>query len=463
MTESISSTSKTATDDRRVAIIGGGPAGLMAADVLSAAGLAVNLYDAMPSVGRKFLLAGKGGLNLTHGEAADAFAGRFGDRRAQIEPLLANFGADAVRAWAASLGVETFVGSSGRVFPADMKAAPLLRAWLHRLRHPASRPAVAGSAGGVTPVPVQFHMRHRWQGLDSSGALVFDTPAGQLQVRPAATVLALGGGSWSRLGSDGAWVPWLQTAGVPVTPLRPSNCGFDVAGRGGAKVDSTAADGYKPVISGGWTEHFSSRFAGQPFKSVGIRFVNQKGQVFARKGEFVATTTGVEGSLIYAASALLRDEIAECGHATFTLDLLPDHSPAKVLAGVAHPRGSRSLSSHLKSRLGLEGIKMALLHELLPPADLAKPEALAAAIKAVPVTLVAARPIDEAISSAGGVPFEALDAHLMLRALPGVFCAGEMLDWEAPTGGYLLTASLASGFRAAQGVRAWLGSSAAGD
>ncbi len=420
-----------------VAIVGGGPAGLMAAEVLSCAGVAVHLYDSMPSVGRKFLLAGKGGLNLTHSEGPDAFASRFGTRRAVIEPMLAACGPEALRAWAAGLGIATFVGSTGRVFPNDMKAAPLLRAWLHRLRHPA----------GDQAVPVQFHMRHRWVGLDAAGALLFDTPLGRKTVSARATVLALGGGSWARLGSNGAWVPWLQAAGVSVAPLQPANCGFDVAGRGAGAANAAPQ---------GWSEHFSSRFAGQPFKSVAIRFTDAQGRSFDKKGEFVATASGVEGSLVYAVSALLRDQIAAAGSATFTLDLLPDRTPENVLAEVRHPRGARSLTSHLKSRLHLDGIKMAVLHELLAKEDMARPEALAAAIKALPVRVVAPRPIDEAISSAGGVTFEALNPGLMLNDLPGVFCAGEMLDWEAPTGGYLLTASFATGRRAAQGVLAWL-------
>ncbi len=413
-----------------IALIGAGPAGLAAAEVLSAAGRAVHLFDAMPSVGRKFLLAGKGGLNLTHAEPLDAFAGRYGSRRAAIEPLIREFGADALRSWAAGLGVETFVGTSGRVFPADMKAAPLLRAWLQRLRHPA--------APGV---PVTFHMRHRWTGWDADGALLFDTPAGARRVSARALLLALGGGSWARLGSDGAWVAPLAARGVPVVLLQPSNCGFDAAGRDGQ----------------GWTAHFRDRFAGQPFKSVAITLGEDGAAPWYRRGEFVATATGVEGSLVYAASARLRDAIAAQGRATFWLDLLPDRPAERVLAEVRHPRGARSLSSHLKSRLGLEGIKMGLLHELLPKETMEQPERLAAAIKALPVTLTAARPLDEAISTAGGVPFEAMDESLMLKSLPGVFCAGEMLDWEAPTGGYLLTACFASGHRAAQGVLTWLG------
>ena len=412
-----------------IALIGAGPAGLAAAEVLSGAGRAVNLFDAMPSVGRKFLLAGKGGLNLTHAEPFDAFAGRYRERRAALEPLLREFGADALRAWAAGLGVQTFVGTSQRVFPTDMKAAPLLRAWLQRLRHPA--------APGV---PVSFHMRHRWTGWSDDGALTFDTPAGPRRVRARAVLLALGGGSWARLGSDGAWVPLLAARGVPVAPLKPANCGFDAAGRDGQ----------------GWTALFRERYAGQPFKSVAITVADGTQRRFHRRGEFVATATGVEGSLVYAASGLLRDTIAAGGSATFALDLLPDHAPERVLAEVRHPRGSRSLSSHLKSRLGLDGIKMAILHELLPKEAMADPQCLATAIKGLPVTLTAPRPLDEAISSAGGVPFEALDDGLMLRELPGVFCVGEMLDWEAPTGGYLLTACFATGRRAGQGVLRWL-------
>lgn len=399
-----------------VVIVGAGPAGLMAAEVLSRAGVQVDVYDAMPSAGRKFLLAGKGGLNLTHSEPPELFVQRYGARQAVLAPLLQAFGAQALRDWAQGLGVSTFVGTSGRVFPTDMKAAPLLRAWLHRLRE----------AG------VRFHMRHRWTGWDATGACQFTAPNGPVRVQARALVLALGGASWSRLGSDGAWVPWLAARGVAVAPLVPANCGFDVAG--------------------GWSDHFSSRFAGQPFKSVALSCTDSRGQRFQRKGEFVATATGVEGSLVYAASAVLRDEIARSGQARFTLDLLPDKPADKVLADVAHPRGSRSLSSHLKSRLGLDGIKMALLHEVLDKDALQQPERLAAAIKAAPLTLSAARPVDEAISTAGGVPFEAMTPQGMLQALPGVFCAGEMLDWEAPTGGYLLTACFASGVLAAQGV-----------
>ncbi len=403
---------------RGVAIIGGGPAGLMAAEVLAQRGYAVDVYDAMPSVGRKFLLAGIGGLNLTHSEPYPAFVGRYGDRAEQVEPLLKNFDADALRAWAHGLGVETFVGSSGRVFPREMKAAPLLRAWLSRLREAGAR----------------IHVRHRWQGWNADGSLKFDTPDGELAVRADATLLALGGGSWKKLGSDGRWMPWLAEKGVATAPLLPSNCGFDA----------------------GWSDFFADKFAGEPLKSVGLAFQGGDGREFKRVGECVITQSGIEGSLVYACSALLRDEIARAGAATCYLDLIPAWDEARVLAEVAHPRGSRSLSSHLQSRLNLKGARAGILRECLDKESFQNPAMLAAAIKRLPVTVTAARPIDEAISTAGGVCFSALDARQMLAALPGVFCAGEMLDWEAPTGGYLLTACFASGRAAGQGIADWL-------
>jgi uncharacterized flavoprotein (TIGR03862 family) len=412
---------------RRVAVIGGGPAGLMAAEVLAAGGAQVDLFDAMPSVGRKFLLAGKGGLNLTHSEPLDAFLGRFGARRAALEPMLRRFGPAELRAWAQGLGVATFVGSSGRVFPSDLKAAPLLRAWLHRLR-----------AAGVA-----FHMRQRWLGWREAGhdTLRFAGPQGEHEVQVDALVLALGGGSWARLGSDGAWRPLLAARGIDVAPLRPSNCGFEVA-----------RTGAKGALTPGWSGFFRDKFAGRPLKNVALTLDAPDGRTIAQRGEFVVTEHGVEGSLVYALSAPARDSIAALGRTQLRIDLLPGRSTDFVRDEVTRPRGSRSLATHLKSRLGLEGVKTALLHELLPRETIADPLRLAAAIKALPLTLIATRPLDEAISSAGGVRFEALDEALMLRALPGVFCAGEMLDWEAPTGGYLLTACFASGATAARGV-----------
>ena len=404
------------TNPGRVAVIGGGPAGLMAAEVLAQAGAQVDVFDAMPSVGRKFLLAGRGGLNLTHSEATPALLARFGERSEALRAAIEAFDGTAVRQWAADLGIATFIGSSGRVFPTEMKAAPLLRAWLHRLR-----------ASGV-----QFHARHRWTGWTPEGSLRFDTPAGERTHEADATILALGGASWKRLGSDGAWVPMLGERGVDIAPLQPANSGFDVTA---------------------WSDHLRQRFAGQPLKTVAARMPED---TRTQQGEFVITDTGIEGSLVYAFSARLRDRIASEGSATWLIDLLPQHSPEQVLAEVQRPRGPRSLSTHLKSRLGLAGLKMALLHELLSPAQLADARQLADAIKNLPLTLVRPRPIDEAISTAGGVRFEALDANAMLRALPGVFCAGEMLDWEAPTGGYLLTACMATGRAAAQVVLAWL-------
>ena len=417
---------------RSVAVIGAGPAGLMAAAVLQARGARVHVFDAMPSVGRKFLLAGIGGLNLTHSEPLPAFRARYAERAPALTPLLDAFGPEAVRAWAADLGIETFIGTSGRVFPKDMKAAPLLRAWLHRLR-----------AGGDARPPVQFHMRHRWLGwTDDGAALRFSNPDGELAFAADATVLALGGASWSRLGSDGAWVPLLAARGVDIAPLRASNCGFDVAPTGANRR--------------GWSEHLRERFAGEPVKPVAITAADTAGVVHRQQGEFVVTATGIEGSLVYAFSAGLRDAIAAQGHATLVLDLLPQHTLEQVRAETRRPRGTRSLSTHLKSRLHLQGVKMGLLHELLSPVQLNDPDVLAGFIKALPLLVSAARPIDEAISSAGGVRFEALDARLMAVAVPGLFIAGEMLDWEAPTGGYLLTACFATGRAAGQGAADWL-------
>ncbi|MEY3468056.1 MAG: hypothetical protein RL203_150 [Pseudomonadota bacterium] len=419
-----------------IAIIGAGPAGLMAAEVLSAAGICVHVYDAMPSVGRKFLLAGIGGLNLTHAEPFDVFTTRFGERATACANWLQGFDAQAIREWAKGLGIDTFVGSSQRVFPTDMKAAPLLRAWLHRLRHPQQGE------------PVRFHMRHRWNGnitrTDTSNTptwqLEFDTPHGVQSFHAHAVLMALGGGSWARLGSDGAWQSWLRALQIEVAPLVPANCGFDIS------VGSRT----------GWSEHLRTKFAGTPLKSVVLSSTDAQGHRFSRKGEMVITEHGIEGSLVYAASALLRNEIARSGSAHLHLNLRPDFSAEHVLAEVRHPRGSRSLSSHLKSRLNLQAVHLALLHEVLSKDALSDPVQLAQAIQHLPITLVATRPLDEAISSAGGVKLEVLDDSLMSRHTPGLFAAGEMLDWEAPTGGYLLSACLASGRHAANGALAYL-------
>ncbi len=442
MTDSLPerSTSSPGTDPTAgVVIIGAGPAGLRAAEILAQNGCTVDVYDAMPSVGRKFLLAGRGGLNLTHSEPFDPFVARYGERSLALTHALTTMGGPAVRQWAEGLGVPTFVGSSGRVFPTDMKAAPLLRAWLHRLR----------------ALGVRFHMRHRWLGFDDTAqpltkaggavCLRFVRAEETFTVQTRACVLALGGASWSRLGSDGAWWPVLSQAGVDLAPLQPSNCGFDVV--------RTNREGLELP---GWTAHFRERHAGAALKNVAVRVLMDDQEVFSQAGEFVVTQTGVEGSLIYAASTHIREQINQRGRAVALLDLLPVHSHTHVAAELARPRGSRSLSTHLKTRLGLTDVKASLLYEVLSKEELGSAQLLATAIKALPIKVLAPRPIDEAISTAGGVRFEAMDAAGMLKALPGVFCAGEMLDWEAPTGGYLLTACLATGQLAAQGVQHYL-------
>jgi len=390
----------------------------MAAEMASQAGLPVHLYDAMPSVGRKFLLAGKGGLNLTHAEPFPDFLARYGTRQAQIAPRLNAFGPDDLRAWAAELGVETFIGTSGRVFPVEMKAAPLLRAWLRRLREKG----------------VVFHVGHRWLGWDLDNCLRFTTRNNEIRVKTEATILALGGGSWPKLGSDGGWVSLLAERGVTIAPLRPANCGFDVD----------------------WTEHFRSRFEGQPVKPAAIHFTDAAGRDYTQQGEFIVTATGVEGSLIYALSAPIRDTIEATGSALIHLDLAPDWTDERLINRLSQPRGKRSMANHLKRTVNLDGVKVGLLWEFLTRDTFDTPERLAAAIKALPIPLIAPRPLAEAISTAGGVSFEALDKRLMLRNLPGVFVAGEMLDWEAPTGGYLLTASFASGRAAGLGASEWV-------
>ena len=403
--------------EKSVVIIGGGPAGLMAAEVISAHGVKVDVYDSMPSVGRKFLMAGKSGLNITHAEPFEKFVSLYGNRKKEIEKWLMDFTPENLREWANGLGIETFVGTSGRVFPREMKASPLLRAWLRRL----------------TEAGINFHVRHKWTGevsAEGGGVNVsFETPDGMKNVKADAVVLALGGGSWPRLGSDGGWVKSLKQVGAGVEALRPANCGFDV----------------------NWSAHFRERFEGHPLKSVVLSFGE-----FRQQGEFIVTHEGVEGGLIYTASALLRDEIAARGKAVMSLDLAPDKTEAQVFEKLSRPRGSRTMASHLEKTLGIKDVKAGLLREFVAKEDFTNMERLARAIKHLQVPLVAARPLEEAISTAGGVTFESLDENLMLKNVPGVFCAGEMLDWEAPTGGYLLTACFASGRAAGNGVLKWL-------
>jgi uncharacterized flavoprotein (TIGR03862 family) len=399
-------------------IIGGGPAGLMAAEAARAQGLEVDLFDAKGSVGRKFLLAGKGGMNLTHSEPKPDFVQRYGARAKEVGAWLDDFDADALRAWAHELGIDTFVGTSGRVFPADLKAAPLLRGWVHRLRERG----------------VRFHVHHRWLGWAENGALRFDTPEGERTFHAKAVVLALGGGSWPQLGSDGAWTTWLAARGADVAPLQPSNCGFDIH----------------------WSEHLATHFAGAPLKPVAAYWRDAAGQEHVRQGECVVTATGIEGSLVYALSSSLRETINTHGHAVLELDLAPDRTLGRLQQDLAKPRGRRTHSEHLRRHGGITGVKTALLRDVLDKSLLPDTDAVARTIKRLPLRLERARPLAEAISTAGGVRLEAIDDCMMLTALPGVFCAGEMLDWEAPTGGYLLTACFASGRRAGFGAAAWL-------
>ena len=403
-----------------IAVVGGGPAGLMAAETLALAGRRVALFDAMPSVGRKFLLAGVGGMNITHSEGAEAFLGRYREAAPWVGQWLQRMDGPALREWIHELGIDTFVGTSGRVFPTDMKAAPLLRAWLRRLR----------DAG------VELHTRHRWLGWDDRGRLELASPTGTLHLQAAATVLALGGGSWSRLGSDGSWVDILRRQGVTVSELLPANCGFLVS----------------------WSEHLRQRFAGAPLKPVTATVTTTRGERIQRRGEAILSEDGLEGSLIYALAAPLRELIARDGQAQLQLDLAPDRSQEQLAMLLAQPRKGQSLSSILRKRAGLDPLKVALLHERLDKAQMLDPARLAGGIKQLRVSLKGTRPLDEAISSAGGIDRQALDDNLMLRSLPGVFCAGEMLNWEAPTGGYLLTACFASGRMAGEGVLRWLNS-----
>ncbi|WP_297834277.1 TIGR03862 family flavoprotein [Thermomonas sp.] len=402
----------------RLAVIGGGPAGLMAAEAARAQGIEVHVFEAKGSVGRKFLIAGKGGLNLTHSEPRPGFDARYRQRAGDVGTWLDDFDADALREWARGLGIDTYVGSSGRVFPIDRKAAPLLRGWVRRLK----------DSG------VQMHVLHRWLGWTADGRLHFDTPAGALHFDADAVVLALGGGSWPQLGSDGAWAQTLAARGVDLAPLAPANCGFDI----------------------GWSPHLTSKHAGAPLKPVVAHWRDAVGVEHALQGECVLTATGLEGSLIYAISADLRDALSRDGATTPQLDLAPGRDVERLVRDLSRPRNGRSLAEHLRRHAGIEGAKAALLFELLDKPILQDMPRLAAAIKRLPLPLRSARPMAEAISCAGGVRLEALDSMLMLHAIPGVFCAGEMLDWEAPTGGYLLTACFASGLRAGRGAAAWL-------
>ncbi len=391
-----------------IAIVGAGPAGLMAAEVLAEAGLAVTVFDHMRSPARKLLLAGRGGLNLTHAEELPAFIGRYGAAAARLGPVIEAFPPSALRAWCEGLGQPTFVGTSGRVFPVGLKASPLLRAWLRRL----------------DGLGVRFALRRRWTGWDEAGRLTVTTPDGVAEAFAAdATLLALGGASWPRLGSDGGWVDILAGRGIAVTPLRPANCGFVVP----------------------WSAHFANRFAGQPLKPVTLSF----GGV-SLQGEAMITARGLEGGPVYALSAALRDTIAQAGEATLGLDLRPGLSHDQLALRLAAPRGSQSLSTFLRKAGGVSPVAIALLRE----AGITDPSA--ASIKALPLRLTAPSPIERAISSAGGVAFGAIDDGFMLRARPGVFVAGEMLDWEAPTGGYLLEGCFGTAVAAAKGVLAWL-------
>jgi uncharacterized flavoprotein (TIGR03862 family) len=400
-----------------VAVIGAGPAGLMAAEVIAQGGAQVTIYDAMPSAGRKFLMAGRGGLNLTHSEALPAFLTRYGAAMPHLAPAIEAFSPDALRAWSEALGQPTFVGSSGRVFPRAFKASPLLRAWLRRL----------------DGLGVQLVLRHRWSGWDNDGRLLLATPGGQRVVEVRATVLALGGASWPRLGSDGAWVETLAAKGVRVAPLRAANCGFTVA----------------------WSDLFKDRFEGQPLKGVALSFGSH-----TVRGEAMTTRTGIEGGAVYALSSQLREVIIADGAATLQVALRPDADAAELVARLEAPRGKQSLSTFLRKAAHLSRAAIGLLQEaaIASGATLASlsPASLAGLINAVPVRLNGVAPIARAISSAGGIAFDELNRNFMIERLPGVFATGEMLDWEAPTGGYLLQASFATGAAAGRGVLKWL-------
>ncbi|MGY3528103.1 NAD(P)/FAD-dependent oxidoreductase [Bradyrhizobium sp. USDA 4452] len=400
-----------------VAVIGAGPAGLMAAETLAAGGAQVTVYDAMPSAGRKFLMAGRGGLNLTHSEPLPDFLGRYREAMSHLKAAVEAFPPDALRAWSAALGQPTFIGTSGRVFPKVFKASPLLRAWLRRL-----------DAAGV-----RFAFRHRWIGWDDSGGLLFATPDGPREVNADASVLALGGASWPRLGSDGTWTVTLAAKGIAVAPVRPANSGFTVA----------------------WSDVFRVRFEGQPLKGIALTI-----GPYTVRGEAVVTRAGIEGGAIYALSAELREAVLGIGQATLTIALRPDLDAAALTTRLSGTRGKQSLANFLRKAAQLSPVGIGLMQEAAiasgRPLASFSPAELAQLINAIPVQLTGIAPIDRAISTAGGIAFSELDTHFMLRKLPGVFAAGEMLDWEAPTGGYLLQASFATGVAAGKGALRWL-------
>lgn len=405
---------------KQVHIIGGGPAGLIAAQTIATLNpsIKIALFDAKPSVGRKFLIAGRSGLNITHSEPLEAFLQKYGSRQQVLQPLIEKFGPSQIQAWMTTLGIDSFKGSSGKVFPLEMKAAPLLRAWLLHLR----------------AKNVQFHVRHEWQTWNHAEQhkirSTFHTKDGVISEEAEATIIALGGASWPQLGSNGNWVHAFEQQGVKIAPLEASNCGFNCQ----------------------WSPFLLEKFAGSIAKSIKATVVDTEGFEHSKKGDLTISGYGIEGSVVYALSPPLRKLISTHGNASIFVDLLPDHDYSRVLAATSKSRGTKSLSAHLKSTLGLAGIKSALLHECVNRTIFADPTLLAQSIKRLPIRLTSSRPIHEAISTAGGVQFEELDGNLMLRSHPGVFCAGEMLDWDAPTGGYLLTACFATGVAAATGA-----------
>ncbi len=405
--------------DDFISVIGAGPAGLMAAELLTAKGHRVEIFDAMPSFGRKFLMAGKSGLNLTHTEKMELFAARYPEPDPRLLAFIKDFRPYEIVRWANRLGIETYAGTTGRVFPTMMKASPLLRAWLGRLQE-----------RGAT-----LHTRHRWQGWNDEGALVFESPDGGVTRSPAATILALGGGSWRRLGTDGAWTTHLTERDVEISSFKRSNCGFLAE----------------------WSEYLLSRFEGEPIKSVRLKCGEH-----TTRGEFVITKRGIEGGGIYNLSALLRDEVLAHGSAVLLLDLAPDMNESAIAKRLAKPRGKQSFSNHLRKTVRLTGAKAALLREFGSSDSFDNPDKLAHLIKHLPLKITGTVPIDEAISTAGGVTWDALDQDLMLKKIPGVFCAGEMIEWDAPTGGYLLTACLGLGRGAGFGAHKWVTENAAG-